>query len=78
MQVLSGKLMIPSIEDLAILKLMSGEKKDLSDLKKILHQAWHRLDREYLYRRASQAGLEKERPDWLRGLVYSEAGEDSS
>ncbi len=60
MQVLSGKLMIPSIEDLAILKLMSGEKKDLSDLKKILHQAWHRLDREYLYRRASQAGLEKE------------------
>ncbi len=56
---------LPSLEDIVILKLMSGERKDYEDLKKILTQAWHRLDKEYLYRRIRQAGLERE----LRKLV---------
>ena len=52
-------LFVPSLEDLIILKLMSGERKDIDDLKKIIHQAWGSLDRDYLYRRARQAGLDK-------------------
>ena len=42
-----------------ILKLMLSERKDIDDVKKILAQTWHRLDRRYLYRRARQAGLER-------------------
>ena len=61
-------ILLPSIEDIVILKLMSGEKKDIDDVKKILTQAWHRLDKEYLYRRAKQAGLEKELRKILRRL----------
>jgi len=48
-----------SLEDIIVLKLMSSERKDIDDLKKILRQAWYKLDKEYLYRRAKQAGLEK-------------------
>ncbi|GEM_PF-5695715 len=47
---------------------MSGERKDIEDLKKVLHQAWHRLDKEYLYKRVRQAGLEKELKKLLRRL----------
>jgi len=49
---------LPSLEDIVVLKLMSGEKKDYEDLKRILNQTWHRLDKEYSYRRVQQAGLE--------------------
>ncbi len=63
---LAGNVLLPSLEDIVVLKLMSGERKDVEDLKKILHQAWHRLDKEYLYRRARQAGLEKELERLLR------------
>ena len=51
-----------------ILKLMSGEKKDVDDVKKVFAQAWHRVDREYLYRRAQQAGLERELRRMLRRI----------
>ena len=57
---LAENLFLPSLEDIIVLKLMSGERKDIADLKKILSQVWHRLDREYLYSRARQAGLEEE------------------
>ena len=63
-----GEILLPSIEDIVILKLMSGENKDINDVKKILSQAWHKLDREYLYSRAQQAGLEKELNRILRRL----------
>ncbi len=65
-RVVTENILLPSIEDIVVLKLMSGEKKDIDDVKKILAQAWHRLDREYLYRRARQAGLEKELRKILR------------
>lgn len=65
---LEGGLLLPSLEDLVVLKLMSGERKDVADLKRILGQAWHRLDRGYLYRRARQAGLERELERILRRL----------
>ena len=67
-RVVTENILLPSIEDIVILKLMSGEKKDIDDVKKILTQAWHRLDKEYLYRRALQAGLEKELRKILRRL----------
>ncbi|MEM1606459.1 MAG: DUF6036 family nucleotidyltransferase [Fervidicoccaceae archaeon] len=57
---IAENIFLPSLEDIIVLKLMSGERKDIADLKKILGQAWHKLDREYLYSRARQAGLEKE------------------
>ncbi|MGC8949293.1 MAG: DUF6036 family nucleotidyltransferase [Thermoprotei archaeon] len=63
-----NEIMIPSLEDLIILKLMSSEKKDIEDLKKALHQAWHRLDREYLYARARQAGFDEQLRRLLRRL----------
>ncbi|MGC9118698.1 MAG: DUF6036 family nucleotidyltransferase [Thermoproteus sp.] len=53
----AGGLLIPSPEDLAVLKLASGERKDIEDLKKLLRLP---LDLSYLRRRALQAGLEKE------------------
>lgn len=58
-KMLTSNILLPSLEDIVVLKLMSGERKDVADLKKILSWAWHRLDKEYLYRRAHQAGLEK-------------------
>jgi len=61
-------VLLPSLEDIVVMKLMSGERKDRGDLKKILHKAWHRLDKEYLYKRARQAGLEKELEKLLRRL----------
>ncbi len=57
---ISKNLWLPSLEDLVILKIMSNEKKDINDVKRILTQTWHILDKEYLYKRARQAGLEKE------------------
>jgi hypothetical protein len=57
---IADNLYLPSLEDIIILKLMSGERKDITDLKRILNQEWHLLDKEYLYKRARQAGLEKE------------------
>ena len=48
---------IPSPEDLVILKLASGERKDVEDLKKLLRLP---LDLTYLRRRAFQAGLDRE------------------
>lgn len=65
---LASNILLPSLEDIVILKLMSGERKDREDLKKILHQAWHRLDKEYLFKRARQAGLEWELERLLRRL----------
>ncbi len=47
-RVLGENILLPSLEDIAVLKLMSGERKDYEDLKRILHQEWHRLDKEYL------------------------------
>ena len=67
-RVLAHGILIPSLEDLVVLKLMSGERKDISDIKKILHQTWSMIDREYLYRRAKQAGLEKELERILRRM----------
>ncbi|RFA98266.1 DUF6036 family nucleotidyltransferase [Pyrobaculum aerophilum] len=55
---------IPSPEDLVILKLASGERKDIDDLKKLLRLP---LDLEYLKKRAVQSGLERElRKMWKR------------
>jgi len=59
---------LPCVEDIVVLKLMSGERKDIDDVKKILQQAWHRLDKEYLYRRARQTGLERELERIVRRL----------
>ena len=67
-RVVTENILLPSIEDIVVLKLMSGEKKDIDDVKKILAQAWHRLDKEYLYKRARQAGLERELRKVLRRL----------
>jgi len=67
-RLIAENILLPSIEDIVILKLMSGEKKDIEDVKKILAQTWHRLDRGYLPRRAQQAGLEKELKKILRRL----------
>ncbi|BAN89843.1 DUF6036 family nucleotidyltransferase [Aeropyrum camini] len=65
---LSENLLLPSLEDIIVLKLMSGEKKDITDLKRILSQEWHKLDKDYLYKRARQAGLEKELARLVRRL----------
>ncbi len=65
---LEPDILLPSLEDLVILKLMSGEKKDIEDVKKILHQTWHKLDKEYLVRRVQQTGLEKELKKILKRL----------
>jgi len=59
---------LPSLEDIIILKLMSGERKDINDVKKILHQTWSSLDKEYLYRRAKEAGLSGQLNKILRRL----------
>jgi len=39
---------------------MSGERKDIEDLKKTLAQAWGNLDKEYITKKVKQAGLEKQ------------------
>ena len=67
-KIVAGNILLPSIEDIVILKLMSGERKDIDDVKRILSQTWHMLDKEYLYRRARQAGLEEELWRILRRL----------
>ncbi len=59
-KIISKNLWLPSLEDLVILKIMSNERKDINDVKRILTQTWNTLDKEYLYKRARQAGLEKE------------------
>ncbi|MHC1629071.1 MAG: DUF6036 family nucleotidyltransferase [Candidatus Nezhaarchaeales archaeon] len=61
-------LTLPSLEDLVILKLMSGERKDIEDLKKTLAQAWEKLDKEYIAKRVKQAGLEKQYNRLLKRL----------
>ncbi len=61
-------LYLLSIEDLIVLKLMSGERKDKQDLKKMLAQTWLELDKKYLFSRTKQAGLEKELEKILRRL----------
>jgi len=38
---------------------MLGERKDIEDLKKTLVQAWEKLDKNYMARGISQAGLEE-------------------
>jgi len=63
-------LLIPSLEDLIILKLMSGERKDLMDLKKIFSQKREEIDISYLQIRARQAGLEKDLEKILRRLKF--------
>ncbi len=65
---ISENIYLPSIEDIIILKLMSGERKDITDLKRILHQTWHKLDKKYLIKRARQAGLEKQLERIIRRL----------
>ncbi|HWQ16817.1 MAG TPA: DUF6036 family nucleotidyltransferase [Sulfolobales archaeon] len=61
-------ILLPSLEDMVVMKLMSGERKDLDDLKKILSSKWQELDKHYLYRRAKQAGLERELEKLVRRL----------
>jgi len=61
-------VLLPCVEDLIVLKLMSGERKDIEDIKRVLRQSWSVLDKEYLYRRARQAGLERELEKILRRL----------
>jgi len=61
-------LYLPSPEDLIVLKLMSGERKDIDDVKKILLQLRGKLDMEYIRLRARQAGLERELERILRRL----------
>ena len=61
-------LYLPSPEDLIVLKLMSGERKDIDDVKKILLQLREKLDMEYIRLRAKQAGLERELERILRRL----------
>lgn len=61
-------VLLPCVEDLIVLKLMSGERKDIEDIKRVLRQSWNALDKEYLYRRAQQAGLERELEKILRRL----------
>ncbi len=39
---------------------MAGERKDISDLKRVLKSMWDRLDRDYLFKRVRESGLEKE------------------
>lgn len=53
-----GDVLLPSAEDLIILKAMSGERKDVEDIKEILRRV--DLDLDYLLKRASEAGVEKE------------------
>jgi len=65
---IAENILLPCIEDLIVMKLMSEERKDIDDIKKVLQQTWHRLDKEYLYRRARQAGLEKELEKIVRRL----------
>jgi len=65
---LAENLLLPSLEDIVVLKLMSGEKKDIQDLKRMLHQTWGALDKDYLFRRARQAGLERELERILRRI----------
>jgi len=64
----ADNLFLPSIEDIVVLKLISGERKDINDLKKILMQSWNRIDKEYLYKRVKQAGLLKELEKIIRRL----------
>ncbi|ADN51790.1 DUF6036 family nucleotidyltransferase [Vulcanisaeta distributa] len=53
-----GDVLIPSIEDLIILKLMSGEDKDVEDVKRLLKLP--NLDLPYLLRRSRDAGVDKD------------------
>ncbi len=62
----SGSILLASIEDVLVLKLMSGERRDIEDLKKVIRQAWNRIDRAYLRRRVEQAGLARELEKILR------------
>ena len=63
-----GDAYLPSLEDLLILKLMSGERKDISDAKRIIAQRGGDLDWDYLMRRARQTGLEKDLVGLLRRM----------
>jgi len=65
---IAKNILLPCVEDLIVLKLMSGERKDIDDVKKILQQAWHKLNKEYLYKRVREAGLEKELEKILKRL----------
>jgi len=47
---------------------MSGERKDIDDVKKILLQLRGKLDMDYIRLRAKQAGLERELERILRRL----------
>jgi len=65
---IAKNILLPCIEDLIVLKLMSGERKDIDDVKRILQQSWNKLDKEYFYKRVQGAGLEKELEKILRRL----------
>ena len=70
-EVVSG-IYLPCLEDLVILKLMAGERKDIQDVKRILRQMWHVIDRNYLFMRARQSGLEHSLSKLLRRLDLNE------
>ncbi len=55
----TNNVYLPSLEDLIILKLMSGEAKDIKDIKKIFNTEGVELELNYLMKRAREAGLEK-------------------
>ena len=59
---------IPSLEDLIILKLMSGKARDIKDIKKIFSIEGVRIDLKYLMNRARDAGLEKPLKKLLRRM----------
>ncbi|ALL00470.1 hypothetical protein Pyrde_0420 [Pyrodictium delaneyi] len=65
---ITGNVYLPSIEDLVILKLMSGERKDISNVKKAVTQKIEELDLAYMLRRAREAGIEKELARLLRRI----------
>ena len=53
-----GEILVPSIEDLIILRLMGGKDKDIEDVKRLLRLP--NLDIGYLVRRARDAGVDKD------------------
>ena len=72
-RVLEENILLPSLEEMVVLKLMSGDRKVYEDLKMMLHQTWHRLDKEYLSGRVRQAGLDRELRRILRRIGWDEA-----
>ena len=61
-------ILLHCLEDIVVIKLMCGERKDLDDLKKILSSRWRELDKHYLHERRGRQGLEKELEKLVRRL----------